>query len=211
MSVLDPSTAPNGRNQRTLGAKGEATRLRLLAVAEELFGTLGYHQTSISDITRQAKVAQGTFYLYFESKLHIFQVVVREISHELRRVTTAAITGIADRREAERQGIAAFFRFLQERRNIYKVVREAEFVDEELFRWYYGRMAEGYTRRLQVAQNEGQLRPLDPEALAWCLMGVTHMLGLRYVLWDANSSIDPIFDQVMAFLNHGFAPESQQQ
>lgn len=197
---------PRGRGQRVLGAKGEATRQRLMAAAEEIFGTRGYHAASISDITRRAGVAQGTFYLYFDSKLEIFRALVQEISHNLRRATTAAIAGVTDRREAEMRGFQVFFAFLQQHRNIYKVVRECEFVDEELFRWYYQRMAEGYRRRLAEAQERGQVRPLDPETLAWCFMGVAHMLGIRYVLWDEPGAVDRVFPDVMAFLAHGFAP-----
>lgn len=208
MSGTSAAAGAQGRGQRPLGAKGEATRQRLLAAAEELFGTKGYHATSITDITRQAGVAQGTFYLYFDSKLDIFRAVVRNISQELRRTTTAAIAGARDRREAERLGLAAFLNFIKERRNIYKVVREAEFVDEELFRWYYRSIAEGYRRRLAEAQAAGQIRPLDPEALAWCLMGVAHMVGLRYVLWEPDGdAVDQVFAHVVEFLNRGFQPD----
>lgn len=208
MSDLAAQGEVRGRGRRQLGAKGEATRQRLVEAAEEIFGTRGYHSTSVVDITQRAGVAQGTFYLYFESKLELFQVLVKEISRQLRRATSEAIAGVADRREAERRGIYAFFSFLKTHRKIYKVIREAEFVDEELFRWYYQRMADGYKRRLQEAQEQNQVRgDIDPEALAWSIMGVAHMLGLRYVLWDEDgSAIDRVFDDVMRFLTHGIGP-----
>lgn len=207
MSVMQPSRSTHrGRGQRELGAKGEATRQRLMEAAEEIFGTRGYHLTSITDITRRAGVAQGTFYLYFDSKLEIFRALVRDISHRLRRQTTEAIAGASDRREAERRGLQTFFQFLQQHRHLYRLVREAEFVDEELSRWYYQHMAEGYSRRLAEAQALGQVRQMDPEALAWCIMGAAHMLGIRYVLWDEPEAIDRIFPDVMGFLANGFAP-----
>lgn len=210
MSRPAPSDPATGRAQRALGAKGEATRQRLLAAAEEVFSASGYHAASIADITRAAGVAQGTFYLYFDSKLAVFQAVVRGISHQLRRATTEAISGVSDRREAERRGIEAFFRFLKERPNIYRVLREAEFVDPDLFRWYYSHMAEGYERRLAEAQGLGQIRQTDPEVLAWCLMGLSHMLGLRYVLWDGGKAdLDQVLERAMDFLNHGIDPGSR--
>jgi len=208
MSRPGPTDAAAGRAPRALGAKGEATRQRLLAAAEEIFSVRGYHTASISDITREAGVAQGTFYLYFDSKLAVFQAVVRGISHQLRRATTEAIQAVSDRREAERRGIEAFFQFLQERPNIYRVLREAEFVDPELFQWYYSHMAEGYQRRLAEAQALGQVRQADPEVLAWCLMGISHMLGLRYVVWDGGGAdLAHVMQTAMDFLNAGINPE----
>lgn len=208
MSGFSQTDEVKGRGQRTLGAKGEATRQRIMEAAEEVFGTRGFHESSITDITQKAGVAQGTFYLYFESKLELFREVVREISKQLRRATTAAIAGISDRREAEREGLKAFFAFLQAHRRIYKVVREAEFVDEELFRWYYQRMAEGYTRRLHTAQSLGQINAeLEAEALAWSIMGIAHMLGIRYVLWEEDQErIEAVLAEVMRFMNRGFEP-----
>lgn len=208
MSGFQQTDEMKGRGQRPLGAKGEATRQRIMEAAEEVFGTRGFHESSITDITQRAGVAQGTFYLYFESKLELFRELVREISKQLRRATTAAIEGITDRREAEREGLKAFFAFLKSHRRIYKVVREAEFVDEDLFRWYYQRMAEGYTRRLQAAQSHGQIRDeLEAESLAWSIMGIAHMLGIRYVLWEEDpDKIDAVLDDVMRFMNRGFEP-----
>ncbi len=52
---LGPRPAP----PRT--ARGEATRQRLLDAAERLFGTRGFHDTSIVEITREAGVGHGTF------------------------------------------------------------------------------------------------------------------------------------------------------
>jgi hypothetical protein len=48
--------------------RGEQTRRRLLEAAEEVFGELGFRRASIAEIVRRAGVAQGTFYLYFDSK-----------------------------------------------------------------------------------------------------------------------------------------------
>ncbi len=209
MSRPGPADTAPDRPQRALGAKGEATRERLLRAAEEVFSIHGYHAASITDITRLAGVAQGTFYLYYDSKLTVFQAVVRGISHELRRTTSEAISGVSDRREAERRGIEAFFRFLRERKNIYRVLREAEFVDPELFQWYYGHMAEGYERRLREAQGLGQVRQVEPEVLAWCIMGLAHMLGLRYVVWAEDADLDKVLRTAMDFLNHGISPDSR--
>src|SRR5215472_1398493 len=83
-------------------ARGEATKRRILDAAEEVFGELGYYEASVSEITRRAGVAQGTFYIYFHSKRETFIELVEDIGKRLRAATSAAIQGTSDRIEAER-------------------------------------------------------------------------------------------------------------
>lgn len=52
------------------------SRDRLLRAAIEVFGARGYHAARVSDIVGHAGVAQGTFYLYFESKEAIFLYLI---------------------------------------------------------------------------------------------------------------------------------------
>jgi AcrR family transcriptional regulator len=53
-------------------------RQELIDVAEQLFMEKGYGQTAISDIVKKLKVAQGTFYYYFQSKDDILDAVVEK-------------------------------------------------------------------------------------------------------------------------------------
>ena len=45
---------------------------QLLKAASKVFHQRGYHAAKVSEITREAGVAQGTFYLYFQSKRQAF-------------------------------------------------------------------------------------------------------------------------------------------
>ena len=56
---------------------------RLLASAYNLFTTKGLNATTIQDIVDAAKVAKGTFYLYFEDKYHLQEQLIINISEEL--------------------------------------------------------------------------------------------------------------------------------
>ena len=61
----------------------EKKRERLLASATALFAEKNFNNTSISDIVNKAKVAKGTFYLYFKDKYDIRNQIVQEISTDL--------------------------------------------------------------------------------------------------------------------------------
>ncbi|MGH2405838.1 MAG: TetR/AcrR family transcriptional regulator [bacterium] len=184
-------------------ARGQRTRQRLLDAAEAAFGVRGYFETSVVDITRQARVAQGTFYVYFPSKRAVFAELVRERSRDLRRTIRQAIAGVEDRREVERIGFEAFFKFLRRHRAIYRIVRQAEFVDPRLFKWYYQRFAEGYIPALRAAMGRGEIRSLDPEVLTYCLMGIADFLGMRWVLWEKNGLRPAVLDAMMDFMLRG--------
>src|ERR1700735_1505983 len=78
----------------------------------------------------------------------------------------APVSGLEDRLEIERAGLRAFFAFAGEHRRLYRIIGQAEFVDEEVFRRYHDRLAEGYIRGLEQAMDAGQIQKLDPEIVA---------------------------------------------
>lgn len=53
-------------------------REQILAAARAVFGDKGYESATISDIVKRAGVAQGTFYLYFESKKSVVVDLARQ-------------------------------------------------------------------------------------------------------------------------------------
>jgi hypothetical protein len=84
-------------------------------------------------------------------------------------------------------------------------VRQAEFVDEECFRRYYRGFAVPYARALERAQRRGQLRRIDPEALAYCLMGIADFLGMRYVLWGRGRGAESALEAALSFIRNGMS------
>lgn len=97
-----------GRQAGTARERMEATRIRLLEAAEAVFGEKGFFRASVSDITRRAGVAQGTFYTHFAAKEDAFRELVRQMSHDLRRELQEAVASLGDRRDAERVGLQVF-------------------------------------------------------------------------------------------------------
>lgn len=201
----DPKPGRGGR--RPLPARrGETTRRRLLDAAEEVIAEMGFFRASVAEITRRAGVAQDTFYVYFKAKEDIFRELVRQLSHDLRHELQEAVAPFADRREAERAGFETFLHFVIRRRNLYTVMRECEFVDPELHRWYYNRLAEGYVRGLRQGMARGQIRKLDPEAVAYALMGMSQMVGMRWPLWTGEMPPREVMESVVSLMLHGISP-----
>lgn len=195
-------------------SRGEITKQHILDAAEEVFGELGYYEASISEITRRAKVAQGTFYIYFRSKREIFVELVHDLGERLRAATRAAMADAPDRLEAERRGFAAFFEFAANHRRVYSIVQEAERVAPEAAEAYYQSISRGYIRGLGAAMDAGMIRSLSPEAVAYALMGIGHFIALRWIIWPQQEEEaqgkpaqlpDDILASVMDFVMHGLS------
>jgi AcrR family transcriptional regulator len=186
-------------------ARGQKTRQKLLEAAEATFGQLGYDGSSVAEITKRAGVAQGTFYLYFPDKRAVFVELVDELGARLRHTLSAATQGKSNRLDVERAGLRAFFEFTRTHRSLYRIVRQAEFVDLECFKRYYQKFADGYIEGLSKAMDQKVLRRLDSEVLAYCLMGISDFLGMRWVLWEESeeADLDRIADQATDFIRHG--------
>lgn len=206
----------NGNALMPVTARGEATRRKILDAAEEVFGEFGYHEASIAEITRRAGVAQGTYYIYFHSKREIFAELVEDIGKRLRAQMRAAIVGVGNRLEVERRGFEAFFTFVAEHRRIYRIVQEAERVAPEAFFNYYQKISQGYIRSLTQAMGEGEVRAMNPEAIAYALMGIGHFVALRWLVWPSGAEVqssgmgalpEEVFASLMDFIVHGLMPD----
>ena len=184
--MSEPATSVDGR---PLSKRGERTRRRLLEAAEAVFAELGYHDASIVKITEAAGVGQGTFYLYFASKKDVFDELVVDLNHRVRHAMTEAASQGTTRAEMERLGFAGYFRFVGEHPALYRIIRQAEFVSPEMLHLHYERLTSGYVKGLEQAMEDGEIAKGDPELLAWALMGIGELVGMRWILWNGRNEL----------------------
>ena len=186
---------------KQLTARGERTRKKLLDAAEKVFAELGFHDASIVKITEAAGVGQGTFYLYFASKKQVFDELVLDLNARVRHAMTEAAAAGSTRAERELLGFGGFFRFTAEHPALYRIIRQAEFVSPESLQLHYERLTEGYVAGLKQAMEAGEVAQGDPEVLAWSLMGIGELLGMRWILWNGSTEMpEPVFDELARIL-----------
>ena len=184
----EPVTSVAGR---PLSSRGARTRRRLLEAAENVFAELGYHDASIVKLTEAAGVGQGTFYLYFASKKEIFDELVLDLNQRVRQAMTEAASRGDTRAERELLGFTAFFHFTAEHPALYRIIRQAEFVSPEMLHRHYERLTGGYVAGLRQAMAQGEIAGGDPEVLAWALMGIGELIGMRWILWAEREELPP--------------------
>jgi AcrR family transcriptional regulator len=100
----------------------ELRRTEILAAATKMFGSKGFDATLMDEIAREAGLAKGTLYLYFESKDEIYQAVVRQALAEVDGLTQQHVAEAGD----FAQRFAAFIRvriaFWQDHHLLYRVI-----------------------------------------------------------------------------------------
>src|SRR5581483_9842348 len=100
----DPSEPPELRDrpERKQDAKADGKaadkRERILAAAERIFARHGFFAARVSEIAKEAGVADGTIYLYFKSK---DDLLISLFEHRMRQVNALLSQAIADRPPGE--------------------------------------------------------------------------------------------------------------
>jgi AcrR family transcriptional regulator len=201
-----PEPVPMHSDDQTPLTRGEKTREFILSAAEKVIGQYGINRANISEITREAGVAQGTFYIHFKSKSDLIEGFVRYINHEMRREIQRVVARTQDRRDVERVGMLTFFRFIRKHRQIYRMVPECEMISRRVALWYYQTLATGYVEGLQQGIQQGDIRDIPADFAARSLMGLVHFVGLKKIIWNTNPEADidrQFFGDLMSFVLFG--------
>lgn len=197
--LVDGAASPASEGKAPRTARGEKTLRKILDAALAEFGQQGFHDSSIVGITARAKVALGTFYTYFDSKEAVFAALVRDMSGRVRDHVAPAMEQAVDGLDAERRALAAYLRFVDRHKEVYRIIDEAEFVDPAGFRAHYETTAGRIAGRLDAATARGEIKDggaLANEVRAWAIMGMNVFLGLRFGVWGAEDA-----DEVAAHAN----------
>jgi len=106
--MADPTDAQQTRrDQGPLTGRGERRKEALLEAARRVFEDIGFIDARVSDIAKEARVAHGTFYTYFDTKEAIFKAVCEKAIEDM--LMSMAITiPTADFRSRVRDSVRRF-------------------------------------------------------------------------------------------------------
>ena len=192
--------------QASIGRRaGRDVRERLVASAAEVFAGDGFHASRVSDIVRGAEVAQGTFYLYFESKEAVFLELLERFFARI----LAETLGANDPREATTHErvvaqVRRMWRVLivhcrEEPALVTAILHDAPSLGPEvraLVRHSYERVAEALAGYAAVAWERGLVRPVDPRLAGWLVQGLADRAMYYAVVIDPQADVDRLADQL---------------
>lgn len=90
-------------------------------VAMHVFAERGFHSTSMSDIAQAAGVTKPVLYQHFGSKRQLYAELLTAVGEQLQEEIVKAVAEAASPREMVEQGFAAYFRFVDSRRDAFQL------------------------------------------------------------------------------------------
>lgn len=190
---------------RAPALSAEERRAQLLAAARVVFGQRGYHQTGVSDIVSEARVARGTFYNHFDSKREAFSAVLDEAMAQVVGVVVPIdITQpIAEQVHAN---LARLIRAIADEQVVRLLFTEAHGIDSEgddALKSFYGDALARIETALGTGQALGVVEPGDVKLLARCLLGMMKEPVVQASLHGDELDVDLLVQSITKLLQGG--------
>lgn len=167
---------------------------KIFKAAARTVGEYGYAGASIKRITKEAGIAEGTFYLYFPSRQQLFDELLPHVGKSMLSFVRNRVAGARDVYDMEEKGFRAFFEFLEERPGFFRVLNEAEAAAPKAHEQHFRMLGAHYLRALKRGIDHGQIQEFDEEeleAVAYMLMAARNYLHLRYVRDSTSDGVLP--------------------
>lgn len=209
------SVVPRKRKLRR-AEKTEANRRALVNAAAEVIGEYGYEGASISRITDRAGLAQGTFYLYFDSRQQLFDTLLPEITVEMLNAIASRVRGVANYLEVEEVGFRTFLELARKSGSLFRIISEAQVAAPKAFRAHLDELMTRYVSSLKRARKDGYLQDIDPKdfrPLAYMLIGARNYLFLHYSTGGARTKagLEAIVETYMHVVRKALAQGRQKR
>lgn len=187
----------------------EMTRAALFDAAARVVGKHGYAGASVARITREAGVAQGTFYNYFTSQQDVFDQLLPYLGERLLNRIREKLEGCNDAYEREAIGFRAYFDFLSENPEFERILSEAAVFTPQGFRDHVQNIVSGYMRAFRYSRARGVLphySERELEAVTYMLLGARAYLSQRFMANDTGATRklpEWAFTAYMKFMRYG--------
>lgn len=146
---------------RSSGERATATRQKLLDAARVAFSQHGYVETTVDHIVQLAEVSRGTFYTYFESKVHMFRHLSSLIDERVAQDVVGFERSTGNDPVANlRISTANYLALVRAHADLYRLVEEAAANDQSIHR---ARLA---SRRRHVSRVARLIRKWQSEGFA---------------------------------------------
>ena len=188
----------------------QARRDQVLRHAKRIFARKGYHRTNVADIIAHARIARGTFYLYFQNKKDLFEELLEQVLGEMRhRIQRLKVgPGEPDPVEQLRNNLHRVLGFVLAERELTDILLNHSMgFDRDLdLRIYdfYEKVADQIQRSLDLGIEMNLVRKCSTRAVAYCILG-----GIKEVVGQLSRNrrreIDPLVEEILDFGLRGVA------
>jgi len=188
----------------------QARRAQVLRHAKRIFARKGYHRTNVADIITRARIARGTFYLYFQNKKDLFEELLEQVLTELaaRILRLRVDPDSPDPVEQLRANLRRVVTYVLDERELTDILLNHSTgfdrdLDSKILN-FYDRIAALIQRSLDLGIEMQLVRHSDTRAIAYCILGaIKEVVGL--LSRGAAADTDQLVEEVLDFGLRGVA------
>lgn len=174
------------QNQAQLAA---ARRHQILDAAAKVFAEKGFHPSTIKDIAREAEIADGTLYNYFENKSALLLGILERMRESVEvSADVTALQGTDFRSAMKAYLMHPLMALKADNFELFRVVVSEIMVNDDLRRLYSERILEptlqGAEMFFQYWVGQGVIQPVDLSLTLRAISGMILGLLVQHVMGD---------------------------
>ena len=188
----------------------------ILEAAIRVFAEKGFHAARISDVAKEAGVADGTIYLYFKNKDDLLLCIFEEKMDLLLAGLRQALVGVTESLEQVRTFAHYHFRQVQEHRELAEVLQIELRLSNKFLKEYRPQKLWEYlsifAEIVRVGQERGVVRSdIDPFMAMWAFFGAMDEMAMQFILAKHRKfSLDAAAETVSSIFIRGLSiPEGR--
>lgn len=161
----------------------------IIHAAIQVFKEKGIEKTKISDIVKEAGIAQGTFYLYFPSKLSLMPVIAEEMVEKLLTTVKNTVQDDVSFQKKIEQMVDAVFLVTRDYKEIQALIYSGLASTEHLKDWesVYEPLYVWMSELLQEAKDANLIRQsVHTKRTAKLIIGLVESASEQTYLYDTN-------------------------
>jgi AcrR family transcriptional regulator len=189
-----------------------ARRDQIMAAAKKVFARRGFHATTIADIAKEAGLAYGSIYWYFDSKDELFHALMAVEEQALRARVAAAVTASAHAGldASFRPAVQATFEFFEADKATVKLLFRDAYALGDRFEKHLGGIYERFIDDIEtvivVARERGEVVAAPPRMVAYTLAALIGQLAHRRLSTDDGVTAAEVADFVVSLALDGLRP-----
>ncbi len=179
------------------GSQSQDSRDEILKAAMQLFANRGFHETSMSEVAREARVSKALIFWHFKTKEDLFVAVLNRLLEPYFIDFTEEAAAMDERAQIEKL-VESYLSFVRDNASSVRFFlaqmlhdqKLSESLNEQVLRLYSGYRAM-LVELIKSAQEKGICaRRSAPESAAAFLLSALNGLLIEYLFMGANA-IDP--------------------
>lgn len=185
----------------------------ILDSAVRVFARKGYPRTSVSEIIQEAKVARGTFYLYFKSKKDLFNSLIDRFVTDISRDTAKIYAFAGDARNLQnyRNLASDLISTITANKSLAKLILiDSHKLDGEFsgkLNVFFDQLAATISQKLNDNIKSGAFRQCNTIVAANCIIGSVKEVIASWITSD-SFDLEQTIKGLIDYLLHGLDSRS---